>query len=527
MTGEDWDTTVTRRDAMAAAATLGAVALGGCSGTDPGRDQSDGTDGGRDQDENETTSEDEVPEDPYRPVYHFAPEAGWMNDPNGLVYHDGQYHLFYQAGEARRRWDHATGDLVSWEERGTKLPVEDGIQQFSGGAVVDEDDDAGFGVDVIVATYTGHHDDGTEDQRLAYSTDGGDSFTKHEGNPILDSDVGDFRDPNVVRYGDEWRLVVSRVSSTPDRPAGIEVYSSPDLRDWNYESTVETSVAPAARAWECPDLFELPVAGGGSRWCLSVSADWERHELYVGDFDGTAFVPDERFLVDHGHDFYAGMTWANDPEGRRLLTGWLNNWAYAMDLPDPGWRGVQAFPRRLVLVDTDDGLALRQRPAAELDTVRGRRLVDLADEPLAPGDDVLDNDVAGRALVVDVSIELGDADRVRLGVREGADQTTGVIYDAGIERLVVDRSEAGAFFDSGPFAGVSAPLSLTANTLDLQVLVDRSSVEVFAGDGRLAMSNLVYPDPDSTGVSLSATGGTAQLRRLHVDEISTDGRADE
>jgi len=474
---------------------------------------------------NSCASADPGSDDPYRPVYHFAPETGWMNDPNGLVYHDGTYHLFYQAGETRRRWDHATGDLVGWVEHGAKLPVEPGVQQYSGGAVVDEGNDAGFGAGAIVATYTGHHDDSVEDQRLAYSTDGGTSFRTYADNPVIDSDVGEFRDPNVVRYGDEWRLVVARVAPTDDRPTGVEVYSSPDLREWTYESTVPTDRVPGAHNWECPDLFELPVEGGDSRWCLLVSADWEHQELYVGEFDGAAFVPDQRFVVDHGRDFYAGMTWANDPDGRRLLTGWLNHWQYAMDLPDPGWRGVQAFPRRLSLVEDGDGLALRQRPAAELAAVRGDRLVGVRSEPLGPGDDPLaGTDVAGRALVVEARLSLGDARQVSVRVREGAGEATTVRYDADAERLVLDRSDAGAFFHEERFPGRSAPLSLSDGTLDLQLLVDRSSVEVFAAGGRVAMSNLVYPDPESVAVSLSADGGTAELRRFSVDRI-TVGRS--
>jgi fructan beta-fructosidase len=464
-------------------------------------------------------------DDPYRPVYHFAPGAGWMNDPNGLVYHDETYHLFYQAGEKRRRWDHATGDLVGWAEQGAKLPVEPGVQQYSGGAVVDEGNDAGFGAGAIVATYTGHHDDGVEDQRLAYSTDGGDSFRTFGDNPVIGSDVGDFRDPNVVRYDGEWRLVVARVAPTDDRSTGVEVYSSPDLREWTYESTVPTGHVPGVHNWECPDLFELPVEGGDSRWCLLVSADWEQQELYVGEFDGTAFVPDQRFLVDHGHDFYAGMTWANDPDGRRLLTGWLNHWEYAMDLPDPGWRGVQAFPRRLSLAEDDDGLALCQRPATELAAVRGDRLVDVRSESLGPGDDPLaGSDVAGRALVVEARLSLGGAGRVSVHVREGDGEATSVHYDADAERLSLDRSDAGAFFDDDRYPRSSAPLSLSDETLDLQLLVDRSSVEVFAAGGRVAMSNLVYPDPESVAVSLSADGGTAELRRFSVDRVPAERR---
>lgn len=497
--------------------TAVAVAAAGCS-----------------DDENPTSvdsgpSDANEPADPYRPRYHCAPLEGWMNDPNGMVYHEGVYHLFYQAGEERRRWDHATSeDLVHWEHHGTKLPVEDGIQQFSGGGVVDDENAAGFGEDVPVFAYTGHHeDDGVQDQRLAYSHDGGETIEKYDGNPVIGSDVGAFRDPNVFRYepDGEWRMVVSRVESAPDRPAGIEIYRSDNLREWQYLSTYALTHAMEATAWECPDLYELPVAGTDERrWVLTVSADWDREVHHLGQFDGTEFTAARRVPADHGFDFYAGLTWSNEPEGRRLLIGWLSNWAYAHDVPDPGWQGVQSFPRRVTLVDEGDGPEIRQRPARELEAIRGVTLATLDGETVAPGDDPLEGtDVTGRALEIEATLAPGDADIVGVDIRASEDEATKLRYDPHAGRLVFDRSESGRFFSADEHGITSASIpALDDGRLELRLVVDRCSVEAFINDGRAVVSNLVYPDWNSTAVSLVASGGEAEVERFVARRLAEE-----
>jgi sucrose-6-phosphate hydrolase SacC (GH32 family) len=458
---------------------------------------------------------------PYRPAFHYAPCEGWMNDPNGLVYHDGTYHLFYQAGEDRRRWDHAESeDLCAWREQGCKLP-DDGIQAFSGGAVVDSDDTAGFGADSIVAMYTGHHDDDREDQRVAYSTDGGATVTEYSGNPVIPSEVPDFRDPKPLWYDadDAWRMVVARVESAPDRPRGIEIYESDDLTDWTYLDTYESG----EENWECPSLYELPVAGGETRWVMTVSVEWNHVEHHVGHFDGESFVADERVRADYGFDFYGAQTWSNTPDRSGLGIAWMSHWDYAAELPTEGWLGAQSFPREVDLVETDDGIEVRQAPAAELDSLRGATLETLSNEPIGPDRDPLEPAaVAGRTLELDATIDPGSARRVTLAVRVGADQRTEIQYDVDDETLRVDRTDAGVFFEAGHTVAEGPLPTLPDGTITLQLLLDRSSVEVFANDGRYANTNLVFPDPTSTGVSLSATGGEATLSSFRAVDLSTD-----
>ncbi|MBX0297014.1 glycoside hydrolase family 32 protein [Halomicroarcula sp. F27] len=471
-----------------------------------------------------------------------------MNDPNGLVYKNGTYHLFYQAGEWPRRWDHATStDLINWTEHGTKIPAVEpgdtaGISPFSGGAVIDENDTAGFGEDALVAMYTGHHYGdgfdaaGIEDQRVAYSTDNGETVHKYEENPVLPSDVGDWRDPRPLWYESDgnWRMVITRVSPAENRPAGVEIWESSNLKDWEYLSTYESGGEP----WETPNLEQLPVEGTDeSAWVVSMSAmDPRRVEHHIGCFDGTEFTAEKAIRADHGFDFYAPQYWANTPENRGLYIAWMNNWNYAMETPDNGWQGEMTVPRTISLVDGDDGPEVRQHPASELTEIRQEQLAELSDKQITPSnaDQVCSQeasasgplsgtDVDGRTLEIVATIDPQDADEVGLRVREGDEQASIITYDAANEELRFDRTNAGEFFDEGEYGVADAPLKpLCDGTIELRVFVDRSSVEIFANEGRKTMTNLVFPDWESTGVSLFADGGTATLEHLIAYDLSTE-----
>lgn len=460
----------------------------------------------------------------YRPEYHFTPRDGWMNDPNGLVYHNGTYHLFYQAGENRRRWDHATSEnLYDWTEHGTKIDSTESIQAFSGGGVVDEQNTAGFGTDAIVCMYTGHHDDGTEDQRLAYSTDGGESFTKYSDNPVLDTDHNDWRDPVPFWYepAQEWRMVICRVSahetSTRSYPAGIETWRSSNLTEWNYLDTYESG----DESWECPDLYELPVENTSkSRWVMSMSVNWDHHEFHIGEFDGTSFTANSQFYADDGHDFYAGQSWSNEPSSEsRLMTAWMSDWSYAQDMPARGWTGHMTYPRRVTLTDTGGTVVPVQKPDESLSEMNRTRLASIHNETISPTHDPLkDEDVEGQHLGLSLDFDPGTADTVKLRVRENAHQTTSIVYDANAEELIVDRSASGNMFPgtSGGFPETgSVSLSPQGDgTVQLHVLVDSSVIEVYTGGGSEVLSHQLYPDDCARSASLAATGGSATLKHL-------------
>jgi sucrose-6-phosphate hydrolase SacC (GH32 family) len=455
-----------------------------------------------------------------------------MNDPNGLVYYDGTYHLFYQAGESRRRWDHATStDLYNWTEHGTKIPDTSSIQAFSGGAVIDKNNTSGFGTDAMVAMYTGHHDNGSEDQRLAYSTDGGDTFTKYSGNPVIDTNHDDWRDPVPFWYepAGEWRMVICRVSSHKYKgtnyPAGIEVWRSADLKNWEYLDTYTSGGA----SWECPDLYKLPVNNTSeSRWVMSMSVEWDYHEYHIGHFDGTSFTADNTVSTDDGHDFYAAQTWSNEPDtDTRLMTAWLSEWDYAGDMPDQGWTGHQMFPRRVELTDTGKEIVPVQKPDSAISNAHSTQLTSLSSGTISSSNDPLDGEgVSGQHLDIDMNFDPGGAETVTLKVREDGRQETHVTYDVANEELIFDRSQSGNMFPGTssdfPKQG-STPLSPQSDgTVQFRVLVDSSVVNVYANNGEKAMCHQIYPDDCAKDVSLTASGGEATLNNFTAHSTSSE-----
>lgn len=470
--------------------------------------------------------------EPSRPCVHFTPPANFCNDPNGCVYHDGRWHLFYQHNPFGDTWGHmswghaSSRDLVTWAHHPVAIPEADGVMAFSGSAVVDAHDTAGFGAGALVAIYTGHHvADDREDQRLAYSRDGGETWTVYDGNPVLDRGGVHFRDPKVFWHEPtgRWVMVVLRAV---DRVA--QFYGSDNLKSWTLlsefgEAEASTSGygAPNVPNWECPDLFELPVEGepGETRWVLKVDigdnaiAGGSGGQYFVGRFDGERFHPDhppEKTLwLDHGRDFYAAQSWNHAPDGRRTWIGWMSNWRYAGTTPTFPWRGQMSVPRELRLVRTPRGIRLRQRPVPELTSARGDRW-EQREVPIPAGVQRLD--VEGEALDLEVVFEAGTAARYGLYVRVGAGQATRIGYDVPSGRLYVDRMGAGepAFHPEFPAVHAAIVRPDRLGRVALRVIVDVGSVEVFANGGEAVISDLVFPDSASRGVALFAEGGEAR-----------------
>ncbi|MDZ4700004.1 MAG: glycoside hydrolase family 32 protein [Rhodothermales bacterium] len=468
--------------------------------------------------------------EPYRLQYHFSPERNWMNDPNGLVYHDGEYHLFYQYNPFGDRWGHMSWghaispDLVHWEHLPVALEEDDGVMIFSGSAVVDAANTAGFagpGETPLVAIYTGHTDT-LQNQNLAYSVDRGRTWTKYAGNPVLDLGMKDFRDPKVIWHEEsgQWIMVVSL--STERK---VHFYGSPDLKSWTFLS----EFGPAGETegiWECPDIFLLPVEGSGeSRWVLIVNigskaaAGGSGGQYFVGSFDGRTFLndnpPEQTLWVDHGADFYAGVTWSDMPasDGRRILLGWLNNWQYAQDIPTSPWRSSQSLPRTLGLRASPEGIRLVQQPVRELQTLReAHQSVSSLDF-----DDATDLNIRDNQLEILVDVVLNGAPRVELAVLAGETERTIVGYDAVEGEVYIDRSASGVGdFHEAFLARHAAPLAAPDGRVRLHVFVDWSSVEVFADDGLAVLSDRVFPRASSQGVRFTSEGGTATIESLDV-----------
>jgi fructan beta-fructosidase len=475
------------------------------------------------------------PVDVTRPLVHFTPPAAWLNDPNGLVYLDGEYHAFYQHNPAAdvwgpMHWGHAVStDLLRWEHLPVALAPDEHGTIFSGSAVVDQEDTAAFGAGTLVLLFT-HHTEDREVQSLAYSHDRGRTWKKYPGNPVLrDPEVGrEFRDPKVFRYRNDdgdayWVMVLAAGRS-------IRLYRSDDLLNWTYQSSFGDGQPATLGVFECPDLFELPVDGGPEqRWVLAVGhltggpTGGSGTRYFVGSFDGKTFSTDDDLVrprwADLGADFYATHTWSGVPDGRRLWAGWMNNWAYADRIPSGGWRGALSIPRELGLVRAGDELLLTQRPIAELAGAT-RPILSLADVSVEQATAAL-APIGGLHLDIAVELDLtavADHQPVGLAVAVGDGERTTITYDQVRSVVALDRRRSGETGFAPMFAAEHVASQRLGDRVRLRVLLDGGTVEVFVGDGRLTLSDLVFPSPASSNVELLAGTGV-RVRELEVARI--------
>jgi fructan beta-fructosidase len=459
-----------------------------------------------------------------------------MNDPNGLVYHQGEYHLFFQHNpesveHANLSWGHAVSrDLARWEELPVALEPDDLGEIYSGSAVVDHHNTSGFfpGEPGLVAIYTSAGD--TQQQSIAYSRDRGRTWTKHEGNPVIPNPgVEDFRDPKVIWHGPTGAWVLMLAAG--DR---IQFYGSPDLVRWRLLSEFGADGQGShGGVWECPDLFELPVDGDGDRtkWVLIVSinpggpAGGSATQYFLGEFDGTTFTrdgqADEVLWAEHSADFYAPQSFSDVPadDGRRLWIGWLSNWDYAKEVPTDPWRGAMTVPRQVSLSSTDKGIRLVQQPVDELAARRTnpRRWSGVVSEQ--------DSGPEHSGAVLDIVAEFrlgGGATSFGFDVFAGEKYRTRIGFDTQAAELFVDRTESGGTAVHSTFpARHSAALSTEGDRLRLRVLLDRSCVEVFGGGGRTVLTDLVFREAEDERVRAFAEGGSVELSSWEIYDLTT------
>lgn len=462
----------------------------------------------------------------FRPAYHFTPELNWMNDPNGLVYFDGEYHLFYQCNPHGSEWGHMTWghavspDLLHWKHLPLAIPEEYGVMAFSGSAVVDHQNTSGFGVGnqpPLVAIFTGHGLD-RQTQDLAFSRDRGRTWTKYAGNPVIDIGEKDFRDPKVFWHAQTRRWVMVVALAVQKK---IQFYGSADLKAWSLLSEFGPAGVHAKLNWECPDLFELPIINepGQARWILEADmgngsiAGGSGGEYFIGHFDGTTFTSEskESQWVDYGRDFYAPVSWSNIPEtdGRRLWIGWMNNWETCLNPTDP-WRSAMSTPREVTLRRINGRLRLCQTPVRELHQLRGQKETH---RDTSLGENPLLLPVQSQSYEILVEFQPGSATEVGLRVLKNGEQQTTIGYHSKSASLFVDRTKSGIVDYHPAFPGKhSGPLQPDSRgNIRLRVLVDRCSVEVFGNDGETVITDLVFPDEDSRKLELYAIGGDATL----------------
>jgi fructan beta-fructosidase len=459
--------------------------------------------------------------EPFRPQFHFSPAKNWTNDPNGLVFFDGEYHLFYQHNPFGDKWGHmswghaVSRDLVSWEHLPVAISEENGVMIFSGSAVVDRDNTSGFGQPgkpPLVAIYTGHYTTKPlQNQHIAFSTDRGRTWTKFSGNPVLDIGERDFRDPKVLWHEPTKRWVMTVAWPVQHK---VRFYASPDLKAWTHLSDFGPAGATEG-VWECPDLFPID-AGGKTRWVLIVNigagapAGGSGCQYFVGDFDSHGFNLDPSYpsakgaalWADYAPDFYAAVSWSDVPrsDGRRLWLGWMSNWQYANDVPTSPWRNAMSIPRELRLSETADGLRLAQAPARELEKLRGSRLHFQGGTVEELNAWLQKSEIAGYGW--ELGLELGSAAKGKQGVKlfRGAKEEIVLGWEAESRLLSLDRRSGGSQFHP-KFAGVSTvSLPPRQGPVKLRLFIDACSIEVFVNDGERVMTELVFPPGEARAI---------------------------
>lgn len=460
----------------------------------------------------------------FRPQYHFSPAVNWTNDPNGLVYNNGEYHIFYQFNPFDNKWGHMTWahaiskDLVHWQHLAIAIKEENGIMIFSGSCVVDKNNTSGFGkngVAPMVAIYTGHTDT-IQAQHIAYSTDNGRTWKKYANNPVLNLHKKDFRDPKVFWYAPKQYWVMAAVLPTDHK---VQFYRSKNLKQWELLS----EFGPAGDftgIWECPDLFQVPIAGDPTKkkWMLtnSVGSDMQ---YFVGEFDGTTFTNESPaggiFRPDEGPDFYAGITYNNLPANQKpVMIGWANNWAYANDLPTTPWKGVMSLPRELTVTKESDTWILLQKPVDNIDKLKTNLL---ADESVLVTDKK-NYDTVGQQIVIEADFKpAAGASGIKVAV--GSISYVEIGYDASTQKLYMDRSHCATQGVNKNFSKMShyeTPVALKDGNLLLHIYVDHSVIEVYANNGETVMTMQAFPNEDDNGVQLFANGGTATFNNIKI-----------
>lgn len=413
----------------------------------------------------------------FRSIYHHTPLYGWMNDPNGMFYKDGVWHLYYQYNPYGSQWEnmtwaHSTStDLIHWKNHGEVIQPDALGTIFSGSSVVDKENTAGFGKDAVVAFYTSAG--AAQTQSIAYSTDNGETFKKYVNNPILTSDVPDFRDPNVFWNEEvkQWNLILAAGQQ-------MNIYSSKNLKDWKYESSFGEGYGNHGGVWECPDLLKM-----GDKWVLICNINpggpfgGSATQYFVGSFDGHKFTceskPEVTKWMDYGKDHYATVSFSNAPDGRIVVLPWMSNWQYANQVPTQQFRSANGLPRDLGLYSYNGEDYVSVKPSPEVFAAFEKK-------------------PSGRlqsAAYIEVTNIKSNASIV-LSNDKGERVT--MVYDGKNATFSMDRTESGVTdFHSDFKAKTVAPTNGVIKSM--QIFIDRCSIEAFDTEGKVAMTNLVFP----------------------------------
>ncbi|MBI9070411.1 MAG: glycoside hydrolase family 32 protein [Melioribacteraceae bacterium] len=515
----------------------------------------------------------------YRPQFHFSPEKNWMNDPNGMFYYEGEYHLFYQHNPFGNIWGHmswghaVSPDLIHWKHLPLALIEENGIMIFSGCAVVDWNNSSGFGRDEkppIVAIYTGRvNETDIQFQCIAYSNNKGRTFTKYALNPVINLNSQNFRDPKVFWYEPEEKWVM--IVSLPDKRK-VQLYESTNLIDWSLMSDFG-SVGSIKGIWECPDLFPLFVDDNknNEKWVLTVNvisnsiSGGSGAQYFIGIFDGQKFILDQDYhksivmvgnkngivaeivdnrnmckcgnigspprqsslenalWVDYGHDFYAPVTWSDIPkdDGRKLWLGWMSNWDYAQDVPTSPWRSSMSIPRELKLKNTENGIRLFQTPVKEFKNQRINN-IELYGNISSINKELKQKKFPG-AIELLTEININHNQSFGLSVLKGKEEETKILFNGSKKTIGIDRSKSGEIGFNNLFSKRElhyAPLKINGQ-IKLHIFIDANSIELFVNDGKLVFTDLVFHSEHSTSIEFFGAEESIEILKLNLWSIKS------
>jgi fructan beta-fructosidase len=484
-------------------------------------------------------------DEPRRPQIHFSPPAHWMNDPNGMVYANGEYHLFYQYYPnatvwGPMHWGHAVSkDLVHWENLPIALYPDKLGLIFSGSAVLDKENSSGFGTKSdppMVAMFTYHLMEGEKAGRtnfqyqgIAYSNDNGRTWTKYDKNPVIPNteNIKDFRDTKV--FWNEKLKSWSVVFAVGDH---VRFYNSPDLKNWKMTGEFGKTDGTHAGVWECPDLFPMNI-NGKTKWVLLVSINpggpngGSATQYFVGDFDGKTFkndnAPETVLWLDYGRDNYAGVTWSNAPNNRRIFLGWMSNWDYAQNVPTEKWRSAMTLPRELSLQQTEKGLQLVQNPVLETNLLREKALI--INKNLKVENDLKLESVNSPLTEMSFEINLSKTTAKNFGIElsNSKGEAYRIGFDANQNAFYSDRTRAGNSGFSDKFAVKKhlVPRSSKDKIIRFHLFFDAASVELFADNGQTALTDIFFPTEDFSSYKIFSEGGKTGVEKLNVWKLKS------
>ena len=475
----------------------------------------------------------------HRPQFHFSPPGNWMNDPNGMVYYKGEYHLFYQyhpdsAVWGPMHWAHAVSkDLVHWYNLPVVLYPDSLGYIFSGSAVIDWNNTSGLQTSEhppMIALFTHHNENkqkkGRKDyqyQSIAYSNDMGRNFTKYKHNPvILNPGEADFRDPKI-----SWNESLQMWIMVLAAGQKVKFYCSPNLLQWEFLSDFGKNAGAHGGVWECPDLFMLK-SGNTAKWILVVNITpgapngGSGTQYFIGDFDGRKFINDNDnntiLWLDYGPDNYAGVSWSDIPEedGRRIFIAWMSNWDYAVKVPTPAWRGAMTLPRSLTLRNTEYGLRLALNPVTELKKLRINKK-----NPEWDTDSVIQ--LSGLSeLIIDIDLTGSTAETFGFIFSNRLNEQLVVGFNILLNQFYIDRTKSGKtdFFPSFPARHV-APRIVKDNILNIHLYLDYSSLELFTDNGCVSMTEIFFPNENFDRVSFFQNNGKVTIIESQLFELDS------